>query len=618
MGPKSFVTCYICSKEFGSRSITFHEQKCLEKWRISNKNLPAEKRASTPERPAGWKYSQISFWICSHCQVTVPFAKKNQHVSVCSARKLLSNNRIRNKSHMTGVVKADFSPKKGKENKNISNHIPTLSVGRKNAKNEAKTSSDTSNGAKAENLVVNKEQNDQNNNVKNVTPEEHSVASNSTSKRSLRPQTKVLRRPTPNLNHPVIQVDSDDSSGDSSCSDKGKEDNPKRLKMASDSSDSLHKPKNFIMYNKYNVDKNTKHANKERASAMIAAIPNPCNSCNRSQQPERLHSHAKKDARGLMNRRSPSLDVKMTSPQKKSPETLEKIKVKSKEAKTRSTSADNVEDKPISEMKQKLSKSKENLSKVPSESCLVTAVSEAEKKDILEPLKPCYICLENIKISSLLLHESQCLASWKKTNNSLTPNLRKLPPRRPEEDEMPTSDEADPAWTSVQSQLIPCPLCTRTFFPERLPVHRRVCKGKSSQRPLKRASSMREQSASSRNGEEQRAAVYVPCYICGRSYGSWVISMHEQQCLRKWRRENDKLPDDEQQEEPQRDSDGSPDDDMTSIIELGDNAWENHLQQLVPCPLCSRTFFPNRLAVHKRSCKGPSSNTQRPKSNKGT
>ncbi|XP_035215577.1 zinc finger protein 474-like isoform X2 [Stegodyphus dumicola] len=141
--------------------------------------------------------------------------------------------------------------------------------------------------------------------------------------------------------------------------------------------------------------------------------------------------------------------------------------------------------------------------------------------------------------------------SWKKTNNSLTPNLRKLPPRRPEEAEIRTPNEDDPAWSAVQSQLVPCAVCGRTFFPERLPVHRRVCKGKPSPRPLKRASSLREQSASSRDGEEQRSEpVYVPCYVCGRSYGSWVISMHEQQCLRKWRRKNDKLPDSQQQEEP--------------------------------------------------------------------
>ena len=33
-------------------------------------------------------------------------------------------------------------------------------------------------------------------------------------------------------------------------------------------------------------------------------------------------------------------------------------------------------------------------------------------------------------------------------------------------------------------------------------------------------------------------------------------------------------------------------------------AWQSHLQQLVPCPGCGRTFYPDRLEVHRRSCKG--------------
>ena len=32
--------------------------------------------------------------------------------------------------------------------------------------------------------------------------------------------------------------------------------------------------------------------------------------------------------------------------------------------------------------------------------------------------------------------------------------------------------------------------------------------------------------------------------------------------------------------------------------------WEEHVQQLVPCKLCGRTFFPDRIVVHQKSCKG--------------
>ena len=34
-----------------------------------------------------------------------------------------------------------------------------------------------------------------------------------------------------------------------------------------------------------------------------------------------------------------------------------------------------------------------------------------------------------------------------------------------------------------------------------------------------------------------------------------------------------------------------------------DAAWESHLNELVPCPNCGRTFFPDRLEKHTKNCK---------------
>ncbi|XP_047493710.1 zinc finger protein 474-like isoform X2 [Penaeus chinensis] len=38
--PPGFVQCYVCQREFGSRSIEIHEPQCLEKWRARNAKLP--------------------------------------------------------------------------------------------------------------------------------------------------------------------------------------------------------------------------------------------------------------------------------------------------------------------------------------------------------------------------------------------------------------------------------------------------------------------------------------------------------------------------------------------------------------------------------------------------
>jgi len=32
--------------------------------------------------------------------------------------------------------------------------------------------------------------------------------------------------------------------------------------------------------------------------------------------------------------------------------------------------------------------------------------------------------------------------------------------------------------------------------------------------------------------------------------------------------------------------------------------WMTHLSQLVPCKRCGRTFNPDRVQIHEKSCKG--------------
>lgn len=325
---------------------------------------------------------------------------------------------------MTGAIKNE-SPKKGKENKNVSNHIPVSNTLRRNAKNEAKneqTPKKEKVGGASEvtaitkKLASEKKSNKVDENVSQSKSKEEEDNSSSTSNRSIRPQTKILRRPTPNLKHPVILVDSDDSGGDSSSSDKSKDDNPKRLKMGTENVDtSANKRKNFIMYNKYNVDKNTKSSSvKERTSATTVptAVPNPCNSCNRSQAPERLHSHARKDARGLMNRRSPAMDIKMTSPQKKPLENPSKDKSRIKESKSSPSTPScpkvvEVQNSSPAHLSTEIqTENKESSSEI-----CVTVVGETKTpiKNFEELSKACYICQKEFKVSLLLIHESKCL-----------------------------------------------------------------------------------------------------------------------------------------------------------------------------------------------------------------
>ena len=45
-------------------------------------------------------------------------------------------------------------------------------------------------------------------------------------------------------------------------------------------------------------------------------------------------------------------------------------------------------------------------------------------------------------------------------------------------------------------------------------------------------------------------------------------------------------------------------DDENVKPELNQAIWEAHVQQLIPCKSCGRTFFPDRIVIHQKSCKG--------------
>ncbi|XP_015913572.1 uncharacterized protein [Parasteatoda tepidariorum] len=57
-GPR-FRICYICGRQFGSKSLPIHEPKCLEKWRIQNGQLPPDKRMPEPIKPKTLSESEL-------------------------------------------------------------------------------------------------------------------------------------------------------------------------------------------------------------------------------------------------------------------------------------------------------------------------------------------------------------------------------------------------------------------------------------------------------------------------------------------------------------------------------------------------------------------------------
>merc|ERR1712123_414644 len=45
------VSCYLCGRDYGLRSIAIHVPHCLKKWEDEQKKIPRSKRRSPPKRP---------------------------------------------------------------------------------------------------------------------------------------------------------------------------------------------------------------------------------------------------------------------------------------------------------------------------------------------------------------------------------------------------------------------------------------------------------------------------------------------------------------------------------------------------------------------------------------
>ncbi|XP_062984669.1 zinc finger protein 474-like [Elgaria multicarinata webbii] len=227
----------------------------------------------------------------------------------------------------------------------------------------------------------------------------------------------------------------------------------------------------------------------------------------------------------------------------------------------------------------------------------------------------CYICGKEFGSQSLPIHEPKCLDKWHIENDKLPKHLRRPAPIKPQAllpgGTSSTMAENAAAAQSYQAQLLPCQSCGRTFLPDRLFVHQRSCKLKTGMGPsshsspkLLRSGGYGPASSISDKPAVIRRPPTIICYICGREYGTHSIGIHEPQCLKKWHIENDQLPKHLRRPEPTKPvvvSIGAKG--YYDLDALNESAWQSAQSQLVPCNICGRTFLPDRLIVHQRSCK---------------
>ncbi|XP_006886056.1 PREDICTED: zinc finger protein 474-like [Elephantulus edwardii] len=225
----------------------------------------------------------------------------------------------------------------------------------------------------------------------------------------------------------------------------------------------------------------------------------------------------------------------------------------------------------------------------------------------------CYICGREFGTLSLPIHEPKCLEKWKIENDRLPRELRRPLPQKPQPLSSGQSSQEGPS----QVQLVPCPNCGRTFAPDRLMVHQRSCKAPlkgqnltlgSKGGPNEATNSKQQKNMATPTVSDKPAIVRRPptvvCYICGREYGTKSISIHEPQCLKKWHNENNLLPKELRRPVPKKpEVKAITAKGFYDLDALNEAAWTSAQSQLVPCNICGRTFLPDRLIVHQRSCK---------------
>jgi hypothetical protein len=108
------IMCYLCGREFGSKSISIHESQCKEKWIKTNNALPKKSQKQIPERPTTElalpgqtkEYNDQAFEIyqeaarhpCAICGRKFLFESLQKHQKVCKPGGYFERHKIGSKN----------------------------------------------------------------------------------------------------------------------------------------------------------------------------------------------------------------------------------------------------------------------------------------------------------------------------------------------------------------------------------------------------------------------------------------------------------------------------------------------------------------------------------------
>ncbi|KAK7116115.1 zinc finger protein 474-like isoform X1 [Littorina saxatilis] len=581
------VVCYICGREFGSKSVSIHEPQCMKKWHAENDKLPKSQRRPPPSKPdllpsltggkndthrfneMAWQAAQANLAECKNCGRTFQPERLPVHQRSCKPGKVL-----------TPLKKGENN---SKENDPGAANRPVTAVLQQPKVLDKKTSPDLA-GNSNRPAVLSKR------GPGNATMRMAGSTHNNSTGRGLRssnlPREGTFTAPeqkgppakeAPKGARFVLCYICGRQFGSKSidihepqCLEKWKIEN---AKLPREQRRPLPKKPEVVMSGgKYDVN-----AMNEAAWQAAQANMVPCPNCGRTFNPDRLQVHL----RACKPKPGASGGGRVGGPSK-----------------------------PVNSPTMNggggggfggggggggLGGSGSN-----------TSPGGKPKPPPGPRTVVCYICGREFGTKSLPIHEPQCLEKWKVQNNKQPKEQRRPVPKKPQglggvgvtREQM---NEA--AWESAQGALVPCPNCGRTFQPDRLAVHQRACRPKPGTSGGGGGSSQPQDSSPPASKPIRRPPTII-CYICGREFGTKSISIHEPQCLKKWHNENNQLPRNMRRPEPIkpviRPVGGKGAYDVDAMNEA---AYQSAQANLCPCDICGRTFLPDRLIVHQRSCR---------------
>jgi hypothetical protein len=229
----------------------------------------------------------------------------------------------------------------------------------------------------------------------------------------------------------------------------------------------------------------------------------------------------------------------------------------------------------------------------------------------------CYICGREFSRFSLEIHIKQCVEKFKIDEEKRGIKSVKIP-------EIPkllinilnkTLEGVDVSNNEIgnynnlandlykEFAMKTCLNCGRKFKPESLLIHLKSCnKGSSSKKD-----SMFEGVKAPNMMSRPKMLI---CPLCGREFGSLSLEIHMKTCRQKFEIEQSNLPKNQRKfadkiiENYEKNKLALQADGNYSLEKMNEDAYNIWSKEsLMPCEICGRTFLPQSLVIHKRSCK---------------